>query len=39
MHIVHYVAMKNLNKLDYVKKSLILKRGIGIESEKRGETS
>jgi len=38
MYISHYVAMKKLNKLDYVK-SLILKKEIGIESEKSRETS
>jgi len=31
------VAIKKLNKPEYVKKTLILKRRIGIESEKAGK--
>jgi len=37
MYIAHYVAMKKLNKLDYVKKSLILKREIGLNLKKVGK--
>jgi len=39
MYIAHYVAMKKLNKLDDVKNLLILKRRMGIESEKSRKAS